>query len=135
MESKDLRIGNIIEYDNNGTSITVKGLSNRNVYYNSDCYSDYKSMNGIPLTEEWLLKFGFVKQIGFYKFIGGKFKNSLEVAHNDLDKWYCYYRNFNKGEVDDFVLLRNDLKHVHQLQNLYFALTGQELKHKESPTN
>jgi hypothetical protein len=63
----------------------------------------------IPLTEEWLLKFGFDK-IDF-QFI----KNGIKLFPiRDL-----YYRgNFP---------IKSDIKYVHQLQNLFFALTGEEL--------
>lgn len=67
----------------------------------------------ISLTEEWLLKFGFEK-VGF-QFI----KDGIELFPiRDL-----YYRgNFP---------IKSDIKYVNQLQNLYFALTGEELKLKE----
>lgn len=88
--------------------------------------------SGIPLTEEWLVKFEAKRGIAFYWNID-KVK-SLEIAiNNDTAEiqWYVYFRN--KGEKitqDDFVLLRKDLKYVHQLQNLYYALTSHELKTK-----
>jgi len=142
LKARELRIGNLflgkpVSHDDLPmATMTVKkiekyqgdDLINGFWWGQSDyCGWDMKDIKPIPLTEEWLLKFGFDSQIGFIKFIGKKYTNSFEVAHNDLDRWYCYFRNFNKGEQDDFVLLRNNLKHVHQLQNLYFALTGEEL--------
>ena len=71
----------------------------------------------IPLTEEWLLKFGFnktneSKDVEWYKL------NNFEVS------------TYNEGEVVYFVYQHLVLRHimnVHQLQNLYFALTGTEL--------
>ena len=73
-------------------------------------------------------RFGFDKQIGF--FITTKSDVTLEVSENNDTseiQWYCYIRNYNKGGEDDFCQIRKDLKYVHQLQNLYFALTGEEL--------
>ena len=143
MKTNDLRIGNYIYgnyYGNEDEEKTEKckvlgidsvGFSEYPIWVEGleeTGIETYMGFQPIPLTEEWLLKFGFNKQIGFIKFIGVPYeKDSFEVAHNDLDKWYCYFRNFVKGAQDDFVLLRNDLKHVHQLQNLYHALTGEEL--------
>jgi len=68
----------------------------------------------IPLNEEWLLKFGFVR-------------DKLEV------------RTFYKGDFEIYLpiflqykdLVLNKCKHVHQLQNIYHALTGKELTIKE----
>lgn len=71
------------------------------------------NFNPIPLTEEWLLKFGFLKYKGNNKDF---WLNDFEFA-NDL-KWI-----FWKGNI-----LEN-IEYVHQLQNLYFALTQTELKY------
>lgn len=67
----------------------------------------------IPLTEEWLLKFGF-KQDGFY---------------NSAERWVYLNNILFKGN-GHYILCHYPLcmiKYVHQLQNLYFALTGEEL--------
>jgi len=65
----------------------------------------------IPLTEEWLFKLGFLKYKGDNKDF---WLNDFEFA-NDL-KWIFWRGN----------ILEN-IKYVHQLQNLYFCLTGAEL--------
>lgn len=71
-------------------------------------------MQPIPLTEEWLLKFGFNKnKLGFYS--KGRFSYHHEYGWKILENWV-------KGWVGVA-----ELKYVHQLQNLYFALTGKEL--------
>lgn len=85
---------------------------------------------GIPLTEKWFELFKFKKQIGYYIAVRGElFEDgsiSLELGKNDIDTWYVYIRNFNKGEKDDFCILRNDLKYVHELQDIYRFLTKKE---------
>lgn len=66
----------------------------------------------IPLTEEWLLKFGFVEFITL-----------------DVYPTYALKKiNVNNGTVYVSELgFLNHIKHVHQLQNLYFSLTNEEL--------
>jgi len=76
----------------------------------------------IPLTEEWLLKFGFSKK---------------DVA--GCDPYYFYNNEFFEigWRVDEHLDVSfsgnnysNEfphIKYVHQLQNLFFALTGEEL--------
>jgi len=80
---------------------------------NFDC-PEYKP---IPLTEEWLLKFGFEKRDG-------------EVPEN-IDFVFKGFWIEQQTDVDDFICLNTEpfvsVKYVHQLQNLYFALTGEEL--------
>jgi hypothetical protein len=78
---------------------------------------DLQYCKPIPLTEEWLLKFGFNRR---------QIKDLISYNTNQL-QLYQYASNNNKiffeyadGEVQ--------LKYVHQLQNLHFALTGMELK-------
>jgi hypothetical protein len=76
----------------------------------------------IPLTEEWLLKFKFKKDLD------GSFVFGLISVFKDKrlkQNVYIYTEDINEGR---WVVI-NDLKlqYVHQLQNLYFALTGEEL--------
>ena len=67
----------------------------------------------IPLTEEWLLKFGFEVYKFDHKENQYRFKDRLIVIRDNL------FYDYGTGVI---------IKHVHQLQNLYFALTGEELK-------
>src|SRR5690606_25038518 len=94
---------------------------------------DLKDLHPIPLTEEWLLRLGFEKK-------RHKWKDG-SVSPNDywLDEFNVVVdKRTYKPEVH-YILGRRDssngseyikgIEHVHQLQNLYFALTGEELKH------
>jgi hypothetical protein len=61
MEIKELRIGNCLQYKNTNDIAIVELIHKKHF----DCRDEYGSFtpNGnyqpIPLTEEWLLKFGF----------------------------------------------------------------------------
>jgi hypothetical protein len=70
----------------------------------------------IPLTEEWLLRFGFFGVNKAY-FVHNKSKFLLEYTKDLNGDWYIMVNE----------IPRVYLEHVHQLQNLYFALTGKEL--------
>ena len=84
----------------------------------------------IPLTEEWLVKFGFIKdtyndtqgtpcKLDFYQ--KGFFK--VFIMHE-------YNPPYNEVFVPAYfihVIETINLKYVNQLQNFYFALTGEEL--------
>jgi len=72
-----------------------------------------KMIEGIPLTEEWLVKFG-IKQ--YHKRV--YFLHKARILLTDRGKFiFSHYG------------LTIDIKHVHTLQNLYFALTGEELSY------
>jgi hypothetical protein len=117
MDCKEFRIGNWIEYIHHknhfsevwGIEIT-DGLGTK---INKIPNINYKP---IPLTEEWLVKFGFTKW---------KNKNIW------TNKGVMIYLHSKDGICYGKANSRTKLKHVHQLQNLYFALTGEELKIKD----
>jgi hypothetical protein len=75
-----------------------------------------KHCMGIPLTEDWLLKLGF--ELDTYN---NFFKN--EIYFNIIDCNTIQLSSCGFG-VNGF---GQEIKYVHQLQNLYFALTGSEL--------
>lgn len=109
MDSKQLRIGNWVIGDKNWDGNEVEFQVN----IIHDC--DYGTLvKPIKLSEEWLSKFGFEK-VRFS--IPEKFTNnklSIKLDHRGFWVIACY----------NFVLI----EHVHQLQNLYFTLTGTELE-------
>lgn len=72
---------------------------------------DY-NVNAIPLTEEWLRKFGFEKLQETY------FNGDFELDITDA------------GFLFSETYIKVSCKYVHQLQNIYFALTGKELEVK-----
>ena len=81
---------------------------------------------GIPLTEEWLLKFGFVEEN--YSYVKGVhqqvFSGLMKFDFNErLNNW-----EFSIGNYNDLTRIL----YVHQLQNLYFALTSEELIIKDN---
>ncbi len=127
MEAKDLRIGNLVMYSDDSTVFTVSGLHE----FGMDCFDDieetyieYDQFEGITITEEWLLKFGFIK-------------SNLDGDNAWLNLRYRYL-NFTSDESVEFkkvylTINKMDIicSYVHQLQNLYFILTGEELTIKE----
>jgi hypothetical protein len=68
----------------------------------------------IPLTEEWLLKFGFIRKHFDMKIKGLKLTASTRIIASDK---LSAFHHKKVGFISS----------VHQLQNLYFALTGEEL--------
>ena len=74
----------------------------------------------IPLTEEWSLKFGF-KKLHYKGLIYYKKKHSQFELSEDM---------LYESGIDCIVV-----SSVHQLQNLFFALTGEELVVKEKATS
>jgi len=111
LQAKELRIGNYI-------------LAKFGIEWSEDIIScghyldvintrDKYLIKPIPITEDWLLKFGFVNVGDYFK------KGILYVEQSEgMDFKTCTL-------VDSECEL--DIKYVHSLQNLYFALTNEEL--------
>lgn len=117
MKASELRIGNFVEFDGEESKIESisLGVKSGHVVY-LECYGDlilFDHLEPIPLTEEWLVKFGFEEKDGYFT------KNKDDIYNNYTDNSFDYV-------INGIVII--EIKHVHQLQNLYFALTGEELK-------
>ena len=118
LQSKELRIGNLLMYKK-GEIIDyceVKSISGESLslFINGSLWDGFEIslLSPIPLTEEWLLKFGF-KELGDYTFYLGPIK----IHHR------------KRG----FVLAKrySDILFVHSIQNLYFCLTQKELSYDD----
>lgn len=116
MRVEELRIGNCVHFDMNNPRednepeqgyvdhiITAKDLNDKETI---------ERLTPIPLTEEWLLKFGF------------EYNKTLDVFANDTEfirlKDGIFWFELGSYSVP--------LKYVHQLQNLYWCLFAEELK-------
>ena len=144
MKANELRIGNFIS-DTNASDrffAPVKKLDFSRCYY-GQFHSAYSDLKPIPLTEDWLLRFGFQDD---NKEEREKYKhfptNFLRKNVTPLSRYFWVYR-----ENDPLLAKRKDIRgieqgefqvwanqsycmsvqYVHELQNLYFALTKQEL--------
>jgi hypothetical protein len=132
MKAEELRLGNLVSNMNprhNDSVLTIESIGDNhevNVFYRKYLLSE---LEPIPLTEEWLLKFGFDKV--------GIALTSIAIAPLNLP---CTFNlpntpfSFCQGKLilttgtGDFCV---NIEYVHQLQNLYFVLTGEELKQQE----
>jgi hypothetical protein len=121
LTANELRIGNLINYWEYVSGVwKISKVDWADIKIQSiDPIDNYRP---IPLTEEWLLKFGF--------------EVNTDYASED-NNWYDYLKNYVRISMPYFTYnFENgeseiEIKYVHQLQNLYFALTGEELTIKE----
>lgn len=132
MKASELRIGNLVNYGN-----AVKQLD-AELFLQLLKYTT--PFEPIHLTEQWLLKFGFEE-----KNIGNKLPESwyeLKYLSNEhepmitswvsilinIETWSCVICDEYPDEIGANTKIK--IEYVHQLQNLYFALTGEELTFK-----
>jgi hypothetical protein len=109
MEAKDLRIGNLVYFND----LLLK--------FEFESGWNFDFIEPIQITEKWLLKFGFKSDDISWEYSKrlGNFYIMYDIEINSI--------YINDGSRYDGADIPNEIKHVHQLQNLYFALTGQEL--------
>lgn len=124
MEANELRIGNYV-YDDNGAFVQVEQINSDKInkwitvsrgwlIYSSNIYP-------ITLTEEWLLKLGLFNNDRFmYEHI----KHIDFEIYNENEGIYRLSVNSNE------YIICKPIEFVHQLQNLCFALMGEELEIK-----
>jgi hypothetical protein len=117
MKAQELRIGNLIQTDYAGIleviNINSEGFGYVDVRiptFKAIGRHELKYCQPIPLTEDWLIKLGFYEaQWGYYSF--GELVINVDG--------HVYF-----GETETWIA---EIHFVHQLQNLYFALTNEEL--------
>lgn len=153
MTPNELRIGNICK-DDEGLFAKIAAIENKTKYDEVLCVfelwkesewmgyweNDFEKMQPIPLTFQILLNAGFE-----YKGHYGINDNEVEqrfMLHNVIDgtssflvvKYITFYGNQAAEEwiarIDNDDIWTKELKYLHQLQNLFFAINQQELNIK-----
>lgn len=122
MEAIELRIGNFLYYKNTN-ELAIVELIHKKHY---DCRDEYGTFTPnsrykpIPLSKEWLLNFGFVENCldEDNKWLNLKYR-FLNFSSDESVRFKKVYLSINKMDII--------CDYVHQLQNVFFSLTGQEL--------
>lgn len=124
MKATELRIDNFVRV--NDLLVTVNRIEIEKFWatYKNLLFFSGSETSPIPLTEEWLVKFGFknspnnlklFRSFGYGLYIDEDGDCRIFTSHGGLEmRWIT------------------TIKYVHQLQNLYFAVSGQELIKEES---
>lgn len=125
MKVNELRIENYVNIE--GDVVKVKEIYEKSIYYANGEYESYATedfIHPIKLTEELLVKIGFVKE------------NEVNRMYNNRCVVSYYIGNFYKELVIEVRrengfyknnIVHYDIKNLHELQNIYYCLTGEEL--------
>lgn len=138
MTIKEIRVGNRLNYDSFGYEVAVMGVCSGGKAIDLVLLDDISSLGGrvpitsvspIELTEEKLLDFKF-----FVKFQDDMFDEGRFTLQENGSKYYSWVKGcFNleiqpNGEIWFEVYSHYiHIQYVHQLQNLYYFLVGEEL--------
>lgn len=114
MEARELRIGNYVQFNSQLQGWIVDRVHKD--YFDEGNLSNVKE---IPLSEEWLRRFGFEQSYDSLEDISTRvFVKKVFSIYLPEGLGFVLYWNKNK---------RRYIVYVHELQNLYFALMGVEL--------
>jgi len=139
IDNKTLRIGNLVEY--NGLHLTVIAIRTNDIFLDGgkSFFLKVNEINPIPITEESLVNMGFEKRndLIFKEF---HYRWNDPIQEDDETEELEYSINFNfedytkisiethneHGHYSDMPMPH--IKYMHQLQNLYYSKTGEELE-------
>lgn len=114
MRASELRIGNLVECTPDQCYSEIYGIRGNNIwlkFIKSQTFYIHE-LKPVELTEELLLSLGFISNA--YQ---DRYEN--KAIHVECRK--------TRGYTELFIERMPHIKYAHQLQNLYFALTGEEL--------
>jgi hypothetical protein len=117
MKASELRIGNYFKHSLFEDYLEIQSISESGLCSAKEVNGGFEieHTNPIPLTEEWLLKFGFeTNDVRYWQI------SAFRLHINRYGEWIFKVETFEQ-----------EIKYVHQLQNLYFDLVGEELKQQE----
>ena len=128
MEARELRINNIVMLDE---TKPVRILWFKlEVACIMEVGKDYPStivrlerLSGLPLNEEWSLKLGFEKDESW----GMLFIKRPYLVYHDKYLKTNILGVFISGSHREYQTVSKPFNHLHQLQNLFFALKNEEL--------
>lgn len=133
MNVKELRLGNYVKFRFNiiqVSSISCSGINLEAYYDYYGCQERIKArvlkdqIKPIPLTEEWLLKLGFIPT-------DLSIKRSFDVTTYN-NRWHGVFLEYHfAGWYMTTPHIVKEIKWVHQIQNLYFSVTQEELTIKD----
>lgn len=120
MEANELRIGNLITFKGDLLEVNIQNLI---IIHGGG--SDKLPFKPIPLTEGWLVKFGYRINKGVRNNYVSGFIEGLELIEGS-GYWYLEHLCDGHGGIE-----LGHFEYVHELQNFYFAAKRQELTIKE----
>ena len=134
MKPNELRIGNIVLKDDEEIIVDPYDMINLQTYDLINVPIELNEYSPIPLTEEWLIKLGFtnMENICWQRYVQKKWVNFdngfffFRVMKHSFAWWFILEDETNTERGINM----GDIQYIHELQNLYFALTGEELTQK-----
>jgi len=137
INENELRLGNLFIERETKELIRVIELRKEQIMFSGKFDQGWQA-EPIPLNDEWLVKFGFINRVTEHlNYFELKVKSGLfRIEGLDVYFWKGlpskeWYYDEGRHMPITHRSIKLETKHVHSLQNLYFALTSQELVLKD----
>lgn len=126
LKVKDLRVGNYI-YSSLTESVVEVSTKVLRLMESEIRVKGETTYKGVPITEDILLKCGFSR--GLY--IDNLFFTKLDIVNGDYSEIIIDMSDCLEVHLDiNNFSIKVECKYLHQLQNLYYSVTGKELEVK-----
>lgn len=135
IQANELRVGNLVEA--NSPMMQVKEITEHTVGLYmpgseaDSFFYDIEQINPIPLSPEILEKFGF-KEVFTKDWYSIRINDESYLYSNPRDGFGLTIENKDEEtntDIEELFIQLPHIKYLHQLQNLIFALCGEELPH------
>lgn len=117
MKTSELRIGN---YTNKGI---IKSFWERGVHIGGGRCYEFSELEPIKLTQAKLEEYGFKAESQYSDFTRGGISISSFITVCETGERKSFFLNLGENNED----LNTRIDYVHELQNIYYALTKEEL--------
>lgn len=142
IQENEIRTGNYYNRIEslNGAALGHHKFDASDWYAIGECIDSFENYDNIPLTEEILLKCGFEHTTEggtqYFKIVI-KYSKTLSLLQDDGESDYGAVLSVSNGTCTESqsVIGLGQMQHLHQLQNLYSALTNTELILNELENN
>lgn len=130
MEKNEIRIGNIVYDSLNQSYDIVIGINNNDtVDFPFGLNNDISFIEGIKINSDIIKTLGFIQDKPTEEFYVKTYNDPLDKNYIKMTMFFFNGRwtlCIIFGEVSSTVI--NDIKYIHQIQNAFFMVTGQELE-------
>ena len=134
IKAEDLMINNWVNYEGKPYQIFSTGgdFPTLNTIDFGAGVVSYEGLEGVPITDGWVLKFGFlIKKFDYCIPISDcKTVWLTLISQDEFGSVYSVCVTQTDGNEHEENVFLSDISHIHQLQNLYLSLTGEPLTFK-----
>ena len=133
MDKRELRIGNVVyDFMNQSYDVVIGINNNDTIDFPFNLNNDIRLVDGIKISGKILKKIGFDKISDSEEYYVWEYNNGdihKRISLYEFDKMWCINITYSEDiRYNAQSLHFRDIKYVHQIQNAFYSITGQELE-------